>query len=611
MTDPAQLWADPRLIYTVAAAAVALLLVTIWLFGRRKRHGRQAGVICLVVSLALHIALVFLVPMLPSPNGGSASVDETTEEEAGIDAVSFTHFDPDMSQDEASGAQNEPAISPLPVSDLTDLLEPEISEPETPAEEREIPEPVPPSLADSPLEQMPDLTADIDSALNEMLDSAFALAEEEVAPTSDVAQASADQSSSEQPEPTATAMTETPRKPDIKPQPVPVRPASTAKASEHSVAGSLEKDFANRTGRAKEAALMQTGGNAETEAAVAQALKFLAEAQRADGAWDPRATGAGAERAVLGTNRRGAGSRAESAITGLALLTLMGSGNTHQRGEYADNVYRGLAYLIQHQKPDGSMAGNASVYASTYSHGMAALAICEAAAITRDRSAILSAQRAINYTQRLQHPTTGGWRYTPGDQGDLSQLGWQAMVLDAGHRAEIQIQNRSVAGVQRFLQSVRMGANGGLAAYRPGEAPSRTMTAEALATRLLIGDPVTAGEIAEAERYLLQQPPGVGQDNYYYWYYATLALHQVQDDAWRQWNQSLQQRLLATQRRDGSWPSDTLWGGYGGTVYTTSMAALCLETYYRHAIRTNQSRIATRPEMVPMSPRGPGQTFNR
>jgi hypothetical protein len=121
------------------------------------------------------------------------------------------------------------------------------------------------------------------------------------------------------------------------------------------------------------------------------------------------------------------------------------------------------------------------------------------------------------------------------------------------------------------------------------------MTAEALATRLLIGEQVPAIEIAEAERYLLQQLPGVGQDNYYYWYYATVALHQLQDDAWRRWNESLQTRLLATQRSDGGWSSDTMWGGYGGMVYTTSMATLCLETYYRHAIRDEESRIATQP----------------
>ncbi|MCG8653021.1 MAG: terpene cyclase/mutase family protein, partial [Pirellulales bacterium] len=279
----------------------------------------------------------------------------------------------------------------------------------------------------------------------------------------------------------------------------------------------------------------------------------------------------------------------------LALLALMGAGHNHLDGQYADNVYRGLAYLIRDQKPNGSMAGSAAVYAANYSHGMAALAMCEAAAITRDVSAIESARRAVNYSISQQHPQTGGWRYLPNDPGDLSQLGWQAMVLDAGHRAGIEVDRQSVLGVQRFLRSVRAGRTGGLASYRANERPSRTMTAEALATRLLIGESIPPAEIKEAESYLLQQPPGVGKDNYYYWYYATLALHQLQDDAWNQWNAALQKRLLETQRPDGSWPADTMWGGYGGTVYTTAMAALCLEAYYRHVVRENPHRIADRP----------------
>ena len=31
----------------------------------------------------------------------------------------------------------------------------------------------------------------------------------------------------------------------------------------------------------------------------------------------------------------------------------------------------------------------------------------------------------------------------------------------------------------------------------------------------------------------------------------------------------------------GSWDTDDLWGGYGGRVYTTALATLTLEVYYR------------------------------
>jgi len=32
----------------------------------------------------------------------------------------------------------------------------------------------------------------------------------------------------------------------------------------------------------------------------------------------------------------------------------------------------------------------------------------------------------------------------------------------------------------------------------------------------------------------------------------------------------------------GSWDPDPVWGGHGGRVYATAMAALTLEVYYRH-----------------------------
>ena len=32
----------------------------------------------------------------------------------------------------------------------------------------------------------------------------------------------------------------------------------------------------------------------------------------------------------------------------------------------------------------------------------------------------------------------------------------------------------------------------------------------------------------------------------------------------------------------GTWDPDPQWGGYGGRVYSTATAALCLEVYYRY-----------------------------
>ncbi len=76
--------------------------------------------------------------------------------------------------------------------------------------------------------------------------------------------------------------------------------------------------------------------------------------------------------------------------------------------------------------------------------------------------------------------------------------------------------------------------------------------------------------------------------------------------AWRVWNDALSGTLVATQQRDGSWPTNCMWAGYGGHVYTTALAALNLEVYYRYTAEAveaaeQKSNIARRPgwESVP------------
>jgi hypothetical protein len=112
------------------------------------------------------------------------------------------------------------------------------------------------------------------------------------------------------------------------------------------------------------------------------------------------------------------------------------------------------------------------------------------------------------------------------------------------------------------------------------------MTAEALVCRFILQVPKSDAVVAEASEYVITELPGKGAHNLYFWYYATLGLHQAQGPQWTKWNESLKAQLVATQIRDGnqrgSWSTDDVWGGYGGQVFTTAMAAMCLEVYYRY-----------------------------
>ena len=327
------------------------------------------------------------------------------------------------------------------------------------------------------------------------------------------------------------------------------------------------------------------GANVESEAAVKAALKWLADNQESDGRWDAQRSGAGKEAMIDGQSRHNAGLHADAGVTGLAILAFLASGHTHLDGQYQENVRLGLSYLILLQGNDGRLSGNATPYAAMYCHAMAAFALSEALAMTGDERLEVPVRRAIQYTVDAQDGGTGGWRYRPGDPGDTSQFGWQVMALKSAEIAGIRIPSGTKLGMGRFLQAVSSGRYGGLAAYRKNYRPTPPMTAEALVCRLFLG--ISPDEMAsrEAADFLLGQMPGEGKPNFYYWYYATLAMYQLQGTHWQRWNESLQKNLVDLQQRGGrdagSWAPETVWGNYGGRVYSTAMATLCLEVYYR------------------------------
>ncbi len=387
------------------------------------------------------------------------------------------------------------------------------------------------------------------------------------------------------------------------------------------------------------------GADADSEAAVQAALRWLAAAQSADGSWNAAQHGAGEERFVLGESRHGTGDKADTGVSGLALLAFLSGGHTHQHGEYQANVENGVKYLLRAQMPSGDLSGPKQLgndwnvlNARMYCHSIATLALAEAYAMTRDAALRDGLLRAVQYSINAQDVRGGGWRYKPRDPGDLSQFGWQAMALRSVERSGIQIPGEVKRRMQRFLDSCAAGQYGGLATYRPRAGrPSDTMTAEALACRLLLDYPLSPAAQQEATSLLmlhLPKPKQLGSErsavnglgvsrlgasrqgseaggpvadrtagddaNVYYWYYATLALFQLQDENWRAWNQAMKARLLSAQvpsygLEPGSWDPDTLWAGYGGRIYSTAMSCLCLEVYYRYLPMYQHSNLARSP----------------
>ncbi|MCA9059865.1 MAG: hypothetical protein KDA85_15265 [Planctomycetaceae bacterium] len=206
----------------------------------------------------------------------------------------------------------------------------------------------------------------------------------------------------------------------------------------------------------------------------------------------------------------------------------------------------------------------------------------------------LALEKAVTFTLGRQDVKSGGWRYRSPQEGDVSMFGWQMMSLKSAEIAGVEIDPRIKRRMADFLNSVRQGESGGLFGYRRQyrnaagqnmEPVTPVMTAEALFCQQMLGYPHETASSQESVAYLMQHLPRLAELNYYYWYYGTLAMYQYGGQPWERWNAIVRDTLIAQQRTDGpltgSWDPNDPWGRYGGRLYSTALATLTLEVYYR------------------------------
>ncbi|MFO7908407.1 MAG: prenyltransferase/squalene oxidase repeat-containing protein [Planctomycetota bacterium] len=336
-----------------------------------------------------------------------------------------------------------------------------------------------------------------------------------------------------------------------------------------------------RSASGRRAMVKKYGGSEGSEAAVAAALKWLAMHQMQDGGWSFDHT-KGACRGRC--SHPGKIKPARNGATAMALLPFLGAGQTHQQGKYQETVERGLSYLIRAMKPGNDMGSLWDGGGRMYSHGMAAITLCEAYAMTNDQRLLQPAQMSLNFIVYAQDPVGGGWRYEPNppEGGDTSILGWQLMALKSGHMAYLQVPKKTIVGASRFLDSVQAdnGAKYGYTA--PGDGSGTT--AVGLLCRMYLGWNQQKRALEAGVKYLHNRGP---TKDMYYNYYATQVMRHYGGQYWEDWNSEMRDWLVDRQDKKGhatgSW---FIPGGRhndkGGRLYCTSMATMILEVYYRH-----------------------------
>lgn len=346
-----------------------------------------------------------------------------------------------------------------------------------------------------------------------------------------------------------------------------------------------ERMLAIRDPRVRAAVVRTEGGTTLTEAAVARGLKWIARHQNRDGSWSIHAFHRNGE--CRGRCGRAGSIRSDVGGTALALMAMLGAGQTHRTGVYRDRVAHGLQYLLSIQEPDGDLRGDSEAPAGMYVQAQAALVLCDAFKLTGDEALRQPAQRALDFICLAQHPA-GGWRYTPFQPGDTSVIGWQLMALHSGRAAFLNVPQEVLDRAGRYLDDAQTTRDGSRYAYRPGERATRSMTAEGLLSRMYLGWTKSDRGLERGVEWLVKHHlPDRRDPNIYYWYYATQVMHHWGGEPWIDWNRHIRDVLVVTQENRGheagSWSPNDPHGHQGGRLYMTALACCTLEVYYRHA----------------------------
>ena len=355
-------------------------------------------------------------------------------------------------------------------------------------------------------------------------------------------------------------------------------------------AASSPGQVSSRTGAGKKAALRKGGGTPESEEAVEAALKWIAKHQLPDGGWSLDHTiGKGDFRK---SPNPGELADARTGATALAILPFLGAGNTHLNGDYKKQVQAGLDFLKSRAQRNGRGISFTEPGGTMYSHGLASIVLCEAFAMTQDTSLAPYAQGSIWYIEDVQDRVGGGWRYQPRQQGDTSAVGWQLIALKSAKLSGLNINTNTIRGVEKFLDGVSNaeGSVYGYVAAPTGKRISRATSAVGLLCRMYMGwDKDTPG-IQNGVDFLSKRGPSTeknsGHCNMYYNYYATQVMKHYGGDQWTNWNNQMRDYLIETQGKKGnvkgSWylAADHA-GKKGGRLYSTALATMTLEVYYR------------------------------
>lgn len=339
-------------------------------------------------------------------------------------------------------------------------------------------------------------------------------------------------------------------------------------------------------------------GDANTEAAVLKALRWLKKTQNSDGSWKP----------------------SPISNTGLAILAYLAHGETPANSkEFGKTVQNAIQFLINAQcnNADGD-ATYRGTDGNEYATLIATYALCEAYGMTSHPTTKIAAQRGLERIIKNQSPT-GGWDYKmrkDSTRDDMSFEGWALQAVKAGKMAGLHPDglDECIKKAIKCLKTRNFRDNG--FNYTAGGRPTGLTATGCLCMQLLgYGDEPEVKASLESMKAWLPTFEGKGGftpggplpsgNPQYYSYYASQCKYQAgmcqgatpeNTKLWQEWNLEMK-RLYPSSiftpeetiegidgkpKKIGFWKHIDRTCGGGGTVMSTCLCALQLMVYYRY-----------------------------
>ena len=281
-------------------------------------------------------------------------------------------------------------------------------------------------------------------------------------------------------------------------------------------------------------------------------LRHLSESQNSEGSWSD-------------------GQGSEPGVVGLAIMAFLAHGEDPNHGPYADNIQKGLTYILGKQKEANGYIGD-----GMYTHGFATLALAECYGMYRDDRIAPALKKAVELILSAQKRNgKGAWRYRPeSTDADSTVAGCQIVALYAARNAGIPVPDAAFEKGLKYMSTCR-GTSGGYG-YTSGMGGGRpTLTAIGLLTQALAKQHDT--RTFKASTKYLGKRLNYRDRNYAYYfeYYMSQALFHSDEKLWNEWNTKNIRYMSTIQAGNGAFP------GNNGPTFSTSAALLSLALNYR------------------------------